>query len=43
MSAVHLLEAEEKGLLAWRQVVDFIEKSFTTRRMLNAIDDAIKE
>ena len=43
ISAVHLPEAEEKGLLAGKQVVDFIEKSFTTRRMLDAIEEAIKK
>jgi CheY-like chemotaxis protein len=43
LSAVHLPEAEEKGLLAGKQVVDFIEKSFTTRRMLDAIERAIKK
>ncbi len=41
LSAVHLLEAEEKGLLAGKQVVDFIEKSFTTRRLIEAIKKAI--
>lgn len=41
LSAVHLPEAEEKGLLAGKQVVDFIEKSFTTRRMLDAIEKAL--
>lgn len=43
LSAVHLPEAEEKGLLAGKQVVEFIEKSFTTRRMLDAIERAIKK
>jgi len=41
ISAVHLPEAEEKGLLAGKQVVDFIEKSFTTRRLIDAIDNCI--
>ena len=34
-------EAEEGGLLASKQVVDFIEKPFTIRRMINAIEKAI--
>jgi len=41
LSAVHLPEAKEKGLLERKQVVDFIEKSFTTRRMLDAIEKAL--
>jgi CheY-like chemotaxis protein len=41
LSSVHLPEAEEKGLLAGKQVVDFIAKSFTTRRMLDAIEKAL--
>lgn len=43
LTAVHLLEAEEEELLASNQVVDFIEKPFTVRRMLDAIARAIKE
>lgn len=43
LTAVHSLEAEEEGLLASKQVVDFIEKPFTVRRMLDAIEKAIKE
>jgi putative two-component system response regulator len=42
LTAVHSQEAEEEGLLASRQVVDFIEKPFTVRRMLDAIEKAIK-
>ncbi len=37
MTAIHLLEAEERGLLASQRVVDFIEKPFTIKRMLDAI------
>lgn len=43
LTAVHSLEAEEEGLLASKQVVDFIEKPFTVRRMLDAIEKAINE
>lgn len=42
LTAVHSQEAEEGGLLASRQVVDFIEKPFTVRRMLVAIEKAMK-
>ncbi|MGB3458046.1 MAG: response regulator [Halobacteriota archaeon] len=38
MTAIHLLEAEERGLLASQRVVDFIEKPFTIKRMLDAIE-----
>ena len=41
LTAVHLREAEEEGLLASQQVVDFIEKPFTISRMLDAIEKAI--
>lgn len=41
LSAVHLPEAEEKGLLKRKQVVDFIEKSFTMRRLIDAIEKAL--
>ena len=41
LSVVPLPEAEEKRLLASPKVVDFIEKSFTTRRMLDAVEKAI--
>ncbi len=37
MTAIHLLEAEERGLLTSQRVVDFIEKPFTIKRMLDAI------
>ena len=43
LSVVHLPEAEEEGLLAGKQVVDFIEKSFTMRRLLDAIEKAISK
>jgi len=43
LSAVHLPEAEEKGLLASPQVVDFIEKSFTMRRLIDAVEKAISK
>ena len=43
LSVVHLPEAEEKGLLVGKQVVDFIEKSFTTRRMLDAVERATRK
>lgn len=42
LTAVHSQEAEEEGLLASRHVVDFIEKPFTVRRMLDAIEKAMK-
>ncbi|MFZ2071776.1 MAG: response regulator [Halobacteriota archaeon] len=42
MTAVHSHEAAEEGLFASNQVVDFIEKPFTVRRMLDAIEKAIK-
>ncbi|MFV9676082.1 MAG: response regulator [Methanosarcinales archaeon] len=42
LTAVHSQEAEEGGLLASKQVVDFIEKPFTVRRMLDAIEKATK-
>lgn len=42
LTAVHSQEAEEGGLLASRQVVDFIEKPFTVRKMLDAIEKAMK-
>ncbi len=38
MTAIHFLEAEERGLLASQRVVDFIEKPFTIKRMLDAIE-----
>jgi len=38
MTAIHLLEAEERGLFASQRVVDFIEKPFTIKRMLDAIE-----
>ena len=41
LSAVHTPEAEEKGLLASKHVVEFIEKSFTTRRLIDAIEKVI--
>jgi len=37
LTAVHLLEAEEEDLLALKQVVDFIEKPFTVRELLDSI------
>ncbi len=43
LTAVHLLEAEEEELLDSNQVVDFIEKPFAVRRMLDSIARAIKE
>jgi CheY-like chemotaxis protein len=42
LTAIHSLEAEEEGLLASEQVVDLIEKPFTVRRMLDAIEKAIE-
>ena len=41
LTAIHIAEAEEEGLLAEKQVVDFIEKPFTMRRLLDAITKAI--
>jgi len=41
LSAVHLPEAEENGLLASRQIVDFVEKPFTARGLIDAIEKAI--
>ena len=40
-TAVHQPQAEEEGLLAGKQVVDFIEKPFTMRRLIDAIERAI--
>jgi len=42
LTAVHIAEAEEEGLLAGKQVVDFIQKPFTMRRLIDAIERAIK-
>jgi CheY-like chemotaxis protein len=42
LTAIHSLEAEEEGLLASKQIVDFIEKPFSVRRMLDAIEKAIE-
>jgi len=41
LTAIHIAEAEEEGLLASHQVVDFIEKPFTMRKLLDAITKAI--
>ena len=41
LSTVHTSDAEEKGLLAGKQVVDFIEKSFTARRLIDTIERVI--
>ena len=43
LTAIHLQEAEEEGLFASKQVVDFIEKPFSVKRMLDAIEQAIRE
>ena len=43
LTAIHVQEAEEEGLFASRQVVDFLEKPFSVRRMLDAIERALKE
>ena len=43
LTAIHLQEAEEAGLFASKQVVDFIEKPFSVRRMLDTIAKVIKE
>jgi len=42
LSAVRLPEAEERGLLAGNQVVDFIEKAFPVRRLIDAIERAMR-
>ncbi len=42
LTAIHLPEAEEEGLLASQRVVDFIEKPFTIKRMIDAIVKAIR-
>ncbi len=42
LTAIHSLEAEEEGLLASKQIVDFIEKPFSVRRMLDAIEKTIE-
>jgi CheY-like chemotaxis protein len=42
LTAIHLSEAEDESLLASQQVVDFIEKPFTIRRMIDAIEKAIQ-
>ena len=41
LTAIHIAEAEEEGLLAGKQVVDFIQKPFTMRRLIDAIERAI--
>ncbi|MEA2033535.1 MAG: response regulator [Euryarchaeota archaeon] len=41
LTAVHLPEAEEEGLVASQQVVDFIEKPFTIKRLMDAIEKAL--
>jgi len=41
LTAIHIAEAKEEGLLASHQVVDFIEKPFTMRRLIDAITKAI--
>jgi two-component system alkaline phosphatase synthesis response regulator PhoP len=43
LTAIHIAEAEEEGLLAGKQVVDFIQKPFTMRRLIDAIERAIKQ
>jgi CheY-like chemotaxis protein len=42
LTAIHSLEAKEEGLLASKQIVDFIEKPFSVKRMLDAIEKAIE-
>ena len=41
LTAIHVVEAREEGLFASQQVVDFIEKPFTMRRLIDAIERAI--
>ncbi len=41
LTAIHIAEAEEEGLLAGKQVVDFIQKLFTMRRLIDTIERAI--
>ena len=41
LTAIHIAEAKEEGLLASQQAVDFIEKPFTMRRLIDAIERAI--
>ena len=43
LSAIHVAEAEEEGLLASHQVVDFIQKPFTMRRLIDAIEQATRK
>jgi DNA-binding response OmpR family regulator len=40
LTAIHLSEAEDESLLTSQQVRDFIEKPFTIRRMIDAIEKA---
>ncbi|VUT27524.1 MAG: transcriptional regulator PhoB [Candidatus Syntrophoarchaeum sp. GoM_oil] len=42
ITAVHSLEAEEEGLLTPNQVSDYIEKPFSVKRLLNAIQEAVE-
>ncbi len=42
LTAVNLQEAEEEELLAFNQVVGFIEKPFTVRELLDSIEEAMK-
>ena len=41
LTAIHIAEAEEEGFLAGKQVVDFIEKPFSMRKLIDAITKAI--
>ena len=43
LTAIHIAEAKEEGLLAGKQVVDFIEKPFTMRRLIDAIERAFRK
>ncbi|MCW7077405.1 MAG: response regulator [Candidatus Syntrophoarchaeum sp.] len=43
ITAVHSLEAEEAGLLNASQVVDYIEKPFSMKRLLDAIEKVVTE
>ncbi len=42
ITAVHSLEAEEEGLLTFNQVSDYIEKPFSVKQLLNAIQEAVE-
>jgi len=42
LTAVHLQEAEEEDLFAFKQVVGLIEKPFSVRELLDSVEKAIQ-